>query len=657
MSRATTTHDPLDPAHGRDANAEFAERSGYSDFDYQGAPGRPTCYPIIFELVEGRSVADVRELVPSAYPDDAHFATARLDQTRYDDLRNSAWGGLVSRWALQIPVIALRPPLRMTGLVGAHPVPSTGRDPGSEGVLPPTRTVIGVIDTGCPFADPRYLRWHGDAWRTRILALWDQTEGALPGIAQARQPADFGRGKEILAADIDNWLAKCRAADGSLDEGLCYRRAGYEMMGEGFVHGAAVLDLAAGPLSLQSRYPVDHADGRQTPPSWRQEQAELASQADIVFVQIARDAVADSTSASLPMQLLDGLRYILRRAADAEHVVVNFSDGTSRALHDGHSLLEDAIAELIKEASTPRDSRPGVRLDLVVAAGNARAQARHAVLCPLPATPDACSRAVDVALMRLPVDNEQAAFLNIGVPPASAQPRLLITPPASLRADPFEVRPGQVVTWSFDGLPCLWVVMPLRADGPALGLAVWAPTAACLDGRRSAPAGDWRLQALGETPAVEWQFWISLAQNNVVGPASIRQARFIDADDHYDPTRWMRNVQIDPQFPLSVIRRSGTLSVPATMIGSPNVFTVGANVMRVPALPPSRYFEAAEGRHSAYSSFGPSPQVPWENRVADFSHCQPGIRGAASPSGRVIAVTGTSFAAPQVARELANQGP
>lgn len=664
MRRARTTCDALHPAGWCDANAEFAERSAYQDFDHDGRRGKPKHYPVIFELDANHTVADVRNLkfpiaVPAAYPDTTRFATAWLDRHQYKALGRTAWHGIVRRWALQMPVIALRPSVNLGSMVGTHPAPSTG--PGPQPVLPNgsaqprTNTVIGVIDTGCPFGDPRYLRKDQGAWRTRILALWDQTQGAFAGMANASVPADFDRGAELRAADIDAWLAACRAADGSLDEALCYRRAGYAMMGEGFVHGAAVLDLAAGPLPLRARYPSEQG-GVQAPPPWYRDNPDPASEADIVFVQLARDAVEDSTSASFPMRVLDALRYIVRRAAGAAHVVVNLSDGTSRALHDGRSLLEAAIEDLLAEVHGPNGPQPPMTLDVVVAAGNAYSQARHAVLRPMPKPSPARVCGSDVAMLRLPVDNEEAAFLNIDIPPRKCHPRLRITPPAALRCAPFEVEPGQAVTWFLDSRPCLWVVMPPQGDHRTLGLAVWSPTATRADGRRSAPAGDWRIQCLGDED-VEWPLWISLAQNNVEGPASIRQARFTDADGSYDPQRWMRHVQIDPQVPASVIRRAGTLSVPATIQGNKHVRAVGATILRVPELPPSRYFEKEEGRRSPYSSIGPTLADPSRNGPADFAHAQPGIRGAGSPSGRVIAVTGTSFAAPQVARELANQGP
>ncbi len=667
MSRAEIDKQTLSRDHWHDPNAEFAARSGYRDFDCgdRGSDDLPAQYPVLFELVEPYVVADLRKggvAVPQAYPDTTRFATAWLDECQYTLLRIGACTGIVKRWALQLPVKPLRPAVRMPPLRGlsTNPVPGRARK-ATDGLPvcsagPRTETVIGVIDTGCPFADPRYLRRAGELQVTRILALWDQTDGAFAGIAGAcKPPADFGRGAELWASDIDEWLDACRASDGSIDEDLCYRRAGYDMMFESFVHGAAVLDLAAGPLPLKARYPVDKK-GSQFPPRWLDGRGDKASAKDIVFVQVARNAVDDSTSASFAMQVLDGLRYIARRAAGAKRVVVNLSDGTSRELHDGHSMLEDAIRDLVIEVAHPDWPGGPMELQLVVAAGNAHMQARHALLDALrtPSLPGACG--ADVAVMHLPVDNEQAVFLNIGIPRESSLACLRITPPVSLGCDPIDVEPGQVVTWKYDGEACFWVVVPPAGDTPVLALAAWSPTAICPDGRRSAPSGNWRIQWLGRE-GTELPLWISLAQKNLDGPASIRQAWFIDADGAYDPLRWMRDVQLDPDIPKSVIRRNATLSVPATMAGGSGVVAVGARVMRVPKLPPSEFFVKGEGRRSAYSSTGASALVPSIRRSADFAHVQAGIRAAGSPSGAVVSVTGTSFAAPQYVRKLANMGP
>ena len=657
-SRAQTETRQLSPDQWCDANAEFAAESGFRDFDRgpSAGDGPPTAYPVLLELDESATVATLRARgvrVPNAYPDHTRYATAWLDELQYIDLRATGWGGIVKRWALQLPVIPLRPPYparRLQGLPpSANPKPSSR---GPEETRP--STVIGIIDSGCPFADPRYFRDPDNARRSRIRALWDQTNDAFAGIPQARRPpADFDRGAELRAQDIDDWLAACAAATGGgiAEEDACYRRAGYPMMPEGFVHGAAVLDLAAGPLPLEARYPVEHGSTQQ-PPSWDSAMADKASDADIIFVQLPRKAVDDSSSGSLPMQLLDGLRYIVERAADARRVIVSISDVTSRSLHDGHSILEDAIRALRSEVACR--ALP-MKLRIVVAAGNSHMEARHAVIKALEVPSEPGVNGADVAVVHLLVDNEQASFLNIAIPPvACGDVRLRITPPAILRCAAFEAAPGQVVTWMYDGEACFWIVIPPLRDEPQLALAAWSPTATCPDGRRSARAGNWCVQVLGGE-GVEVPLWISQGERNQDNPSSIRQARFFDADASYDPWRWMRTLLIDPAPPESVIRRNHTLTTPATMARQGGVVAVGGRMLRMPVLPPSKYFLKDEGPRSAYSSIGASPAIPSVLRPADFAPTQAGIRGAGSPSGCTLAVTGTSFAMPQVVRALANK--
>ena len=99
-----------------DPNAVYAELSGYADFLPHDAPDPkpPEEFPVILELADRRTLADLRRerpdlIVPEAYPDLARYATARPGRAAYLDLAATGWGGLVSRWELQLPVIPLRP--------------------------------------------------------------------------------------------------------------------------------------------------------------------------------------------------------------------------------------------------------------------------------------------------------------------------------------------------------------------------------------------------------------------------------------------------------------------------------------------------------------------------------------------------------------------
>jgi hypothetical protein len=129
-----------------------------------------------------------------------------------------------------------------------------------------------------------------------------------------------------------------------------------------------------------------------------------------VFVQLSSDSVQDSSSASLPRSVLDGLRYIVdvARGQGCQRLVINVSDGTSRCAHDGRSIIERAMEALVADL---RAQTPPIQLDLVLAAGNAFAEMRHARLSPGdPEQPPA------QVTLRLPAGNEAASFASVAVP-------------------------------------------------------------------------------------------------------------------------------------------------------------------------------------------------------------------------------------------------
>ena len=86
---------------------------------------------------------------------------------------------------------------------------------------------------------------------------------------------------------------------------------------------------------------------------------------------------ATAPAGGLPIHVLDGLRYILDRATSLAPprgvpVVVNLSFGHIAGPHDGSSMLERAIHELIEAY------RRAARLEVVVAAGNSLLSRCHA---------------------------------------------------------------------------------------------------------------------------------------------------------------------------------------------------------------------------------------------------------------------------------------
>lgn len=228
----------------------------------------------------------------------------------------------------------------------------------AESIDPLTgKSIVGFIDYGCAFLHGHLLR--GDGSR-RVQAIWNQEsdKGTKP------------TGKTALAWQsaprfADGWYANDRLIDtfakqyvrgAGVDELSCYRDAQYEPIRRHSTHGTFVMDVATG-----SPDPMLHLGG-----------SGARHDHPIVFVQLPRHVGADQVSGLLRAQVLDAAHFIALHLADDQRGVINLSYGGYCGPHDGSSIIELALDELMDAYDD--------RLGLVVASGNALDQASHAQL-------------------------------------------------------------------------------------------------------------------------------------------------------------------------------------------------------------------------------------------------------------------------------------
>lgn len=274
----------------------------------------------------------------------------------------------------EVPHLTMALPRRRQAAVPGN---DCGSGSGSERRASQGALVIGAIDSQCAFLNRDFCRSRdgAGALQTRILGLWDQRRGPADGDAHWRAPAAFGYGREIDADAIDALLAgiECPA-----DEARRYRDCAYLCDTHGNLidehHGGQVLDIAGG-------LPLPHAPAASAKPAF----VDAAARAALVFVGIPEPGPFDGTGAAADAYLIDALHYIVRRAGDAARIVVTLSIGALAGSHDGDSLLEQAIDQLL-------DDEP--RLTIVVAAGNAAAERWHARGELAPGTTDGSSAAL-----------------------------------------------------------------------------------------------------------------------------------------------------------------------------------------------------------------------------------------------------------------------
>jgi subtilisin family serine protease len=174
--------------------------------------------------------------------------------------------------------------------------------------------IVAALDFGLDFAHPNFLNPDGT---TRLLAFWDQGAGY-----DAAHPNRFGYGRQYTPAEINAALA---TADP-------YRALGYGPQpsdsGKGS-HGTHTLDIAAGNGRAAGSRPG------------------AASEAGLIFVHLSTRRLGTSENLGDSVRLLEALDWV-NETARGRPWVVNLSVGSTAGSHDGTSLVEQGMHELLR---------------------------------------------------------------------------------------------------------------------------------------------------------------------------------------------------------------------------------------------------------------------------------------------------------------------
>lgn len=609
-----------DPLDGLDPYLVWADGTDFASYGGLKPPGK---IATLIELKDGKTVADLVARsgggvtladIPGAYRapgTQPRFLTAWPTAAFFKRLKTTL-KDVVARAEISLPVVPERPKFAPPSAphcgVAVH-----------RGIH--RKTIIGVIDDGCAFAQ-YHLR--DTAGNTRVCRLWDQEQnGAFS--EQGAVPGDFGRGHEVSGTQIQAVIDRFTQGN-ALDEDACYATANYDRLRRAATHGAHITDVFAGQV------PASSLVGSATmPPTWANANDTASSdEAGIVFVQLPRACLQDPSGAWLDVHVLDALRYILSCAdEETEQIVINLSFGPQRGPNNGTAMLEKAFDEL------------GVQLPnltLTVAAGNSFAARGHAMFKLKASSSETLHWQV------MPGD-ETPTFVQLWLPKDSHQVEVKITSP-DMTTSPW-IKPGDALVSPSAAKPSCGVIYPPRTSRGNHGtmvLVALSPSA-----------------SFGANPLAQHGIWLIEVKNKSATPLSKPIHAWIDRDDFnlgtmirgrqsyfedplYDPLRYLKSATDDTPGSGALVRRRGTLTGIATGTGA----LVAAG------------YRHSDHKHVRYSSAGPTRGArvgPDCGAVTDQSRSLPGLLAAGTRGASVVRLIGTSVAAPQVSRWVANGRP
>jgi hypothetical protein len=543
-------------------------------------------------------------------------------------------------WERYVARVELSLPLKLTNEAAVRKDIAVAKrwDHGKE---PPGEVLLGILDDGCPFAAAQFLRATSPA-STRVRGIWDQNRDKRPGHINdsAGNPCVFGQplfdfnyGLEYWRdvppppsaprqMGIDEWISRHLTPAGSIDEEHCYADAFFDSLAFRESHGAHVMDVLAGRVPTSSRIgPTQPNRDRRDPPSWAPG-TDPASSADLVFVQFPESGILDSTGVWLKGYVLDGIRYILSFAGpNTQRVIINISYGPTTNPHDGTAPLETGLSALVAYYDGVIN-KP--KLDIFLAAGNAYLTEGHVSFVRAQGQPDSIQWT-----WRLLPDNPVLCFCEVWMTNAQAgNVTVTLTPPggAPQPISPIVVS-NQNTMWQLDVQPTL------VAPGP-----------------NPAPHGDYTITVSGIGVGAQVDAYVARTDPNLGVISLAKHSYFVDPNWEQTQSASAGCIYVDGEFDKtgSLISRYGTLNGIATA-NVPSVHVAGGAMLEI------------AGRKSPYASAGPTRGDPLIHRVGpdyalycDDSYALEGVRGGGTRSGAVFRLIGTSAAAPQLARLIAD---
>jgi hypothetical protein len=587
-----------------------------------------------------------------------------LCRTEPENRKSTVWAGtmatedIVRRIASQkarrsVDSVSLGRPLDTQALPAAKRPPKIRRAARRRAMVAPgppahpPAIVMGVIDDGIAFANERFRRIVGGTIGSRVEHWWLQ-DGPLapphfPFLPAGSQTVLFGC--ELNRQQIDNLLANCTTA-GVVDEDLVYRKAHLVEYSKVLV-GSDVTHQSAARRAAHGTHVMDLACGFDPSPPVRNR--------PIVCVQLPTRVTADEQPGDLNYYIAKGIEYIVEGAVALAPsygvatlpVVINVSYGLTADPHDGTGGLEALIEGKIAECKAR-----GFDLRVVLPSGNSYLSRIHGRVSFA-----SVGQTQELDWRVLP-DDRTASVLEVWLPaplPNQSRITLKVTSPNGASMTLLEL--GTMAKLSTPAGDYAWAYWALHSPSDRSWFMVVVQSTAHRDPAtpvaQLAPAGIWKVElthtgGLAAAPRDVVHAWIRRDDQVYGFPLRGRQSYL----DHADYTRFDhagRDEQADD--PASLVRRESTINSMATG-GTAIVMGGYLGKERLPA------------KYSAAGAVPPqirpppppdlTPRWPDAMAVSEDSRVHAGVLAAGSYSGSVIAMGGTSVAAPQIARMVAD---
>ena len=518
------------------------------------------------------------------------FCTLHVQRKLLDQLPGLT--GLV-RWEIGAPVKAN---------------PSSASASGKSDEVPALQGVVAaVIDDFVAFNHSEFLDPDGSS---RIAWLWDQNHTLASPVSGGQAPPYFTYGMESRPGATAG-SAKLRP-DYS---GAALRRA---------YHGTAVAGLFCGKTSPWHR--LTRFDP--TRPAARQVAAQdAASSSPVIAVHLPRETVKDTSGGSLPPQILDGLHYILGKCDPTARIVVNISYGGIAGPHDGTSLLEMAIQELVELTAD--------RLLVVLPVGNSREAMCHARLTLKPNHPERLA-------WKLPPDSDTPSFMEIWFPDSTVDGVSISLTSPDGRCTACSTGTGDVQALRDPAGRIVGMIQfdPVSALGQsrAMALLVLLPTLAAASRPATSQHGLWQVDINSKNRQID-NLQVSIERNDAAPGQRKRRRQSRVSEPGYNAFGQVPSLPVDR--PNGQVKRSGTTS---NIASSQYAETIGGYRLSDLTLAP-------------YSCGGHAPHVrgPFALAPSEESASQRGLRVIGQGSGDSVRMAGTSLAAPIWARFLFNE--